>query len=157
MATKKTEGGDVFDSLESLTKPRDVAWSNWKAWGNQAGEKVSGYIRDVFSRPAEGVYKDQRGITLEQQDGKLINVGIKRLSFILNKTDGLRLGDPLTIELSELKKNGPGLADTKIFSFFGKNLPENEKNPTVLELDNEDQAKVETKVPEDETDTVPFE
>lgn len=148
--TKKQEvaGGnlDVFDDYknDSLTKPRDLAWSNWKAWGEEVGEKVQGYIRDVFFRPAEGAYKDQRGITLEQKDGKLINVGIKRLSFILNKTDGLRLGDPLTIELTELIPN-KGLNDTKVFSFYGKNLPENAGNKTVFQLDEEDYVRGGTK------------
>lgn len=139
----KKEEGDVFGDYkkDSLTKPRDLAWTNWAKF-EKVGDKVQGYIRDVFYRQAEGQFKEQRGITLEQTNGELINVGIKRISFILNKTDDLRLGDPLTVELTELKKSGTkGFSATKVFSFFGKNLPENAENKTVLELDKEDMAK----------------
>lgn len=151
MTKEKIEG--AFDNYkdQSLTKPRDTAWGNWKSWEEKVGDKVQGWIRDVFFRPAEGKYQAQRGITLEQPNGTLVNVGIKRLPFVLNKTDDLRIGDPLTIELTELKKN-KGLSDTKIFSFYGKNLPENSGNKTVLELDNEDQAKGGTKIPESDAD-----
>ncbi len=138
----KKEAGD-FDNYkeDSLTKPRDLAWDNWAKF-EKVGDKVQGYIRDAFYRPAEGLFKEHRGITLEQTDGTLINVGIKRLPFVLDKTDGLKLGDPLTVELVELKKSDTkGFNATKIFGFFGKNLPENETNKTVKQLDDEDKAK----------------
>ena len=150
MATKKTEGEvDVFDSLESTTRPRDVAWGNWKKFEN-AGDKVEGYVRDAFFRAEEktvvnGVeqtlFKAQRGITIEQKDGTLINVGIKRLPFVLSQTDNVRLGDPLRIELSELKPSATkGYSATKIFSFATKALPENAENKTVGELDAYDKS-----------------
>jgi len=138
--TKKIEG-DIFSDYkkDTLTRPRDLAWSNWAKFEN-VGDKSQGYIRDVFYRAAEGKFKEQRGITLEQQDGKMINVGIKRLSFILSQTDDLRIGDPLTVELIELKDPAEkGLSPTKIFGFYGKKLTTEGK--TVLELDTEDQAK----------------
>ncbi len=159
MAKKETQ--DPFDNLESLTKPRDLAWDNWAKF-EKVGDSFSGYIRDVFYRPADGLFKEQRGITLEQKDGSLINVGIKHLPFVLNKTDGLRLGDPLKIELSELKKSDTkGFNATKIFAYYGKNLEENAQNKTVLELENEDMAKGGTKPPvaEEEVkaaDEIPF-
>lgn len=114
---------------------------------DKVGDKVQGYIRDVFYRPAEGVYKPTRGITLETPDGKLVNVAIKRHDFVLEKTDKLRLGDPLTVIFEEeLKAKGPGLNPTKVLGFYGKNLPENEGNKTVLELDLEDMNKPSTRV-----------
>jgi hypothetical protein len=119
---------------DELTKPRDKAWDNWFKF-EKKGDKVQGFIRDAFYRPEEGQYKSQRGITLEQPDGTLVNVGIKRLDFILNKTDDLRIGDPLTIVFAESTPN-KGLSDTKIFEFYGTNLPENAGNPTVKELDS---------------------
>lgn len=121
---------------DTLTKPRDKAWDNW-AKLEKVGDSVQGYIRDVFAREAEGDFKEQRGITLEQPGGELINVGIKRISFVLNKTDDLRLGDPLTIELEkETPHATKGYSAIKIFGFYGKNLPENEGNKTVKELDD---------------------
>lgn len=152
---------------DALTRPRDVAWAEPWAKFEKVGDKVSGYIRDVFYRPAEGQYKEQRGLTLEQPNGKLINVAIKRLPYILDKTDNLRLGDPLVIELTELKPSATkGFNATKIQTFYGTNLPENEKNKTVAELDKEDMAKGGSSQPvnqlvEDEFETidrvVPFE
>lgn len=130
---------------DSLTKPRDLAWSNWMKF-EKVGNKVQGYIADAFFRPAEGIYKDQRGITLRQEDGKFINVGIKRLPFVLDKTDNMRLGDPLTVELVEEKATDKG-NPTKVFAFYGASLPENANNPTVLELDNESHAGGGAKAP----------
>lgn len=141
MAKEKAAGDFDNYKADSLTKPRDLAWDNWAKF-EKVGDKVQGYIRDAFYRPAEGLFKEHRGITLEQTDGTFVNVGIKRLPFVLDKTDGLRLGDPLTVELTELKKSDTkGFNATKIFSFFGKNLPENAGNKTVQFLDDEDRAK----------------
>jgi len=150
-----------FDNYkeQSLTKPRDLAWDNWAKFV-KVGDKVQGYIRDAFYRAEEqkGMvnYKEQRGITLEQPDGKFVNVGIKRLSFILNKTDDMHVGDPLTIELIELKPN-EGADPTKILGFFGTSRVENASNPTVKELDDKDQAIGGTVAPEvDPTDEEAF-
>lgn len=124
----------------SLERPRDTVWG--KPWGKfeQEGDRISGYIRDVFYKAAEGQYKEQRGFTLEQENGELINVTIKREpAFVLEKTNNLRLGDPLVIELTELKKaQTKGYSPAKILSFYGTNLPENAGNKTVKELELED-------------------
>ncbi len=139
----------------ALTKPRDTAWAKPWAKFEKVGDKVAGYIRDVFYRPADGMYKEQRGLTLEQENGELINVAMKRLPFILNKTDDLHLGDPLVIELTDLQKSSTkGFNPTKIQSFFGKVLPENEGKKTVFQLEKEDMEKGGSLAPdgsEDET------
>ncbi len=123
---------------DSLTKPRDIAWENWAKF-EKVGDQVQGYIRDVFYRQGDDVYKDQRGITLEQPTGELINVGIKQIDFITAKTDALRLGDPLTIILEkESPSKTKGYSATKIYAFYGKNLEENKDNKTVKELEAED-------------------
>ena len=126
---------------DALTRPRDLAWSkDWAKFEN-VGDKVQGFIVDVFYRPEDGMFKEQRGFTLKQENGELINVAIKRLPFVNPKTDDLRLGDPLVIELVELKKSATkGYNPTKILAFFGKNLPENAGNKTVKELEAEDMA-----------------
>ncbi len=148
---------------DALTKPRDVAWSNWMQF-KKVGDKVQGFIRDAFYRKAEGLFKEQRGITLEQENGELINVGIKRIEFVLNKTDHLRIGDPLTVVLEkETPSSTKGFSPTKVFAFYGTNLPENAGNKTVLELDNEDQKEGGTEEPsktdefvKEDTETEPF-
>lgn len=146
---KKTASYD-FGSFEkdSLTRPRDKAWSSWVSWdGAEIGAKVQGYIRDAFWRPEEMnedgsvAFRAQRGITLEKVDGTLVNLGIKSLPFVLVMTDNLRIGDPLTVVYEgdgEKKKkswNAP-----KLYGYYGKNLPENAGNPTVKELTDADKA-----------------
>lgn len=123
----------------ALTRPRDEAWARPWAKFEAVGDKVAGYIVDVFYRPAEGMYKEQRGLTLKQENGELINVSLKRLPYLLDKTDNLHLGDPVVIELTELKPSGTkGFNPTKIQSFYGTMLPENAGNKTVKQLDDED-------------------
>lgn len=133
---------------DALQKPRDIAWGNWATF-TKVGDKVQGYIVDAFFRPAKGIYKDQRAVTLKQEDGKLVNVSIKRLDFVLRQTDDLRIGDPLTCELTALEDNDKG-QPTKIISYYGANLPENASNKTVKELDLEDQGKGGTVEPSPE-------
>lgn len=140
MTKEKQEGYD-FNNYQNnaLTKPRDIAWSNDWAKFEKVGDKFQGYIVDVFYRPAQGQYDEQRGFTLKQANGELINLAIKRLPFILPKTDNLRLGDPLTVELVELKPSATkGFSPTKILGYYGVNLPENAGNKTVKELEHED-------------------
>lgn len=153
---KEKSGYDFGNySKDALTKPRDLAWSNWAQF-KKVGDKVQGFIRDAFYRKAEGLFKEQRGITLEQPDGTLINVGIKRIDFVLNKTDHLRLGDPLTVVLEkETPSSTKGFSATKVFAFYGANLPENAGNKTVLELDNEDQNAGGTVPPAEDDDFAP--
>ncbi len=141
----KKEAGGVFENYKehSLTKPRDLAWSNWKSWDNpKVGDQVRGFVRDAFYRPAEGQFKDQRGLTIEQEDGVLINVGIKRLPFILSQTDDLHLGDPFVMELIELKPNATkGFSPTNIFAFYSPPFDGVRGEKTVKQLDDEDRAK----------------
>ncbi len=134
------------------SRPRDLAWTNWAKF-EKVGDKVQGFIRDVFYRPEEGKYKEQRGITLEQEDGTFINVAIKRLSFVLAGTDEARLGDPLTVELVELKEN-KGMSATKIFAYYHPKPSLNPDQKTVKELDAIDMAAGGTVTPEaEEADT----
>jgi len=143
---------------DTLTRPRDKAWGNWKSWkDSDIGDKVQGYIRDAFYRPEERdesgniAFREQRGITIEQTNGELINVGVKSMDFILSATDNLRVGDPLTIELTEIQKPASKARQgAKIFGYFGTNLPENEGNKTVKELTDEDKGQGGSSAPEEE-------
>lgn len=133
---------------DSLTKPRDLAWSNWKKW-ETVGDKVQGYVVDAFYRGADGDFPEQRGLTIKQEDGSMINVGIKRLPFILSKTSFLKLGDPLTIVFEEEQPSSTrGYSPTKIFGYYGTTLPENAGNKTIGELELEDMQLGGTKAPE---------
>lgn len=119
---------------DQLTKPRNLGWSRWGKF-EKVGDAVEGIIRDVFYKKAEGMYQDGRGVTLEQADGTFTNISIKNRDFVLRETDELHLGDPMRMELTELKKSATkGFNATKVFTFFGKTLPENVNNPTVKAL-----------------------
>lgn len=157
-----------FDNYkkDTLTLLRDEAWGNWKSWKDaKIGDKVQGYIVDAFYRPVEGDMKEQRGLTIKQADGVLINVGIKFIDFILKPTDTLRIGDPVTIEFT--KQDQPrtkGQQGAKIFAYYGTNLPENLNNKTVKEMTDADRnlggtvAPVESEVDSGyvNADEVPF-
>lgn len=140
-----------FDNYktDTLTLPRDEAWGNWKSWKeSKVGDKVQGYIVDAFYRPVEGDMKEQRGLTIKQKDGELINVGIKFLDFVLKSTDNLRIGDPVTIEFTQqLQPQTKGQQGAKIFAYYGINLPENAGNKTVKEMTDADRNKGGTSAP----------
>jgi hypothetical protein len=132
---------------DTLTRPRDEAWSNWKSWKDaQEGDTVKGFIADAFYRPEERkadnvtiAFREQRGLTIRQENGELINVGVKYLPFVLSATDNLRVGDPIVVEFTKtLQPQSKGENGAKVFSYFGKNLPENAGNKTVKELTDED-------------------
>lgn len=128
---------------DALTKPRDKAWENWAKF-EKVGDLAQGFIRDVFFRESEGQFAEQRGLTLEQADGTLINVGIKHIDFVLAKTDSLRLNDPITIVFEkEIPATVKGHSPTKQFAFYGKSLPENASQKTVKQLELEDRKLVD--------------
>jgi hypothetical protein len=132
-----------FNNLEARTKPRDKAWENWSKFQN-VGDSYQGFIRDVFFKKGSADFPDQRVLTLEQPDGEFVNVGIKHIDFVLEKTNDLRLGDPVKVVYSKsLPPQIKGHSATKQFEFYGQNMPENATNPTVLELEVIDRKAVE--------------
>lgn len=130
----------------ALSRPKNLAYGNFAKFENP-GDMVEGYIRDVFYIPKKGMFKPARGLTLEQKDGTLVNVQIKRWPSNLEVTDKLRLGDPIRVLFKETKKsNYP--QPMKIFQFFGTNLPETEGQKTVAELDAMDMASQKVEIEE---------
>jgi len=155
---------DKFKEKE-LTKPRDKAWENFAKFEKEGDKKV-GIVRDVFYRPADETFKEQRCFTLEEEDGTLCNVCLKREPyFAIRPTNDVRLGDLLTVELSELRASKTkGYNATKIFSFTAGVDPDGgDDRPTVRELeadDIKDQGVAvvdETEENETEKEDVPFE
>ena len=151
-----------FDKFkkQDLTRPRDKAWDNWGKFEKE-GDKVEGILRDVFYRPAEGQYPEKRGFTLEQEDGKLINVDIKRSPyFAIAPTDNVRIGDFLSMELSELKDMGKGKYAAKIYSFetgVDPDATDRMAQMTVKELEAIDMEAEGVEHKEEETpEEVPF-
>ena len=96
----KQDGAYDFGNYEkdTLTRPRDEAWDNFKSWDKaEIGDLVQGYIRDAFYRPEElnddgsVAFHAQRGITLEQTDGTLVN-GCEVLAAHENNTYKVKCG-----------------------------------------------------------------
>lgn len=145
-----------FKKVE-LTKPRDAAWENFAKF-EKVGDKYEGILRDVFYRPAEGQFKEQRGFTLEQADGVLVNVALKREPyFAIRATNDVHLGDLFSVTLSELRPpKEKGFSPTKIYSFSSGTLPENADKPTVKELELKDMEE-QGVVAEEVTDAKPAE
>lgn len=145
-----------FNTVE-LTKPRDKAWKNFAKF-EKVGDKQTGILRDVFYQKADGQYPERRGFTLEKEDGELVNVAIKRNPyFAIRATNDVRLGDLLSIELTELRApTTKGHSPTKIYAFVAGTLPENANQPTVKELELADMA-ANGITPESPKEEVPFE
>ena len=146
---------DKFKKKE-LTKPRDKAWENFAKFEKQ-GDKKTGIVRDVFYRPADEIYKEQRCFTLEEEDGTLCNVCLKREPyFAIRSTNDVKLGDLLTVELSELRPaKTKGYNPTKIYSFTAGEDPDGgDDRPTVKELEAADMKEqgVVSETSEEETD-----
>lgn len=150
---------------KELTKPRDKAWENFAKFEKEGDKKV-GIVRDVFYRPADETFKEQRCFTLEEEDGTLCNVCLKREPyFAIRPTNDVRLGDLLTVELSELRAaKTKGYNATKIYSFVAGEDPEGgDDRPTVKELEEQDMRDQNAVVEDEDTDSeeekedVPFE
>ncbi len=149
--SEESKKGYDFDNAKSLERPSSKAWGKDWAKFEVVGDFVQGYIRDVLHREEVGKNPEQRVLTLEQPDGELVNVGIKYRDFVIEKTNNLRLGDPLKIVLSELRPSKEsGYDPTKVLDFLGENLEANAGEKTVLELENIDRGlAAEAKAAED--------
>lgn len=89
---------NIFDPNNRLA--RDIAGDNWMKF-NTVGDKVGGIVRDIFEKPEKDQFPAQRCFTLEQEDGSMVNVGLKRTDYILTRTDLIQMGDELGVEFSK--------------------------------------------------------
>lgn len=109
---------DIFDEGNRLA--RDLAGDNWFKF-QAVGDKVGGIVRDIFENPARDQFPAQRCFTLEQEDGVLINVGLKRTNYILTRTDMLQLGDQLGVKFEkEIPPKVKGFNPAKSMVIFTK-------------------------------------
>ena len=140
---------------QDLTKPRDKGWNNFAKF-EQAGDKVTGILRDVFYQPAEDMYPERRGFTLENEKGEFVNVAIKRNPyFAIRATDEVRLGDLLTVELAEKRPaKQKGYKPANIFAFTAGIDPDGGNDrPTVRELEEAEMKELGVAVGNDEDDS----
>ena len=109
---------NIFEEKNRLA--RDLAAENWMKF-NKVGDKVGGIVRDMWEKPRQDKFPAQRCFTLEQQDGKFINVGLKRTDYILIRTDMLQIGDMLGIKFEkEIAPKTKGFDPAKSMVIFTK-------------------------------------
>jgi len=86
MADEKVDNTPVVD-YDSVFKPENALKSNWAKW-DKIGKKVAGKLVKLYEKEGDDVFEAQMIYVLEQADGTLINVGIKRSNTYI--TNGIR-------------------------------------------------------------------
>lgn len=127
MATKKTETNDeadVFSTGETFARDRAEGWFAF----TNVGDKIGGFIRDMFEQPGNGAFQAQRVFTIEKKDGTLWNVGLKRTNYTLTRTDALQIGDELGVIFekeipAKVKGHHPAKSLTFISTKHGDRIP----------------------------------
>ena len=111
---------NIFDEKNRLA--RDLAGENWFKF-TKVGDKVGGVVRDMWEKPQQDQFPPQRCFTLEQQDGKMVNVGLKRSAYILARTDMLQIGDSLGVKYEkDIAPKTKGFSPAKSMVIFTKTL-----------------------------------
>lgn len=82
---------EIFSEANRLGRDRAEGWFKFE----KVGDRVGGTIIDMFEMPARDGYQAQRCFTLETTEGKILNVGLKRTSYTLARTDNLQIGDDI--------------------------------------------------------------
>ncbi len=114
-AAKKSE--DIFSDSNRLARDMAEGWFKFE----EVGDKVGGTIRDIFEMPERDGMQAQRCFTIEQADGVLVNVGLKRTNYILSRTDMLQVGDMLGVKFEkEIPAKSKGHHPAKSMVIFSK-------------------------------------
>lgn len=116
-APKKKESEDIFSDENRLARDLAEGWFKFE----EVGDKVGGTIRDIFEMPERDGMQAQRCFTIEQSDGTLVNVGLKRTNYILSRTDMLQIGDMLGVKFEkEIPAKSKGHHPAKSMVIFSK-------------------------------------
>lgn len=80
--------------MENIFDEKNVPKSNWFKFIN-VGDRVSGEVLEVFIKKSTNeTFGDQRVFVLKQDNGEVINVGIKTSSdYLMSRTNGVEAGD----------------------------------------------------------------
>jgi hypothetical protein len=75
----------------------------------------------MFELPERDGMPAQRCFTLQEKDGELTNVGLKRTSYILSRTDMLQVGDMLGVKFErEIPAKVKGHHPAKSLTIYSK-------------------------------------
>lgn len=116
-AAGKATSSDIFSDENRLARDLAEGWFKFE----EVGDKVGGIIRDIFEMPERDGMQAQRCFTIEQSDGELVNVGLKRTNYILSRTDMLQVGDQLGVRFEkEIPAKSKGHHPAKSMVIFSK-------------------------------------
>lgn len=109
--------GEIFDDQNRLARDMADGWFKFE----KPGDKVGGTIKDMWEQPERDGMPAQRCFTLEENDGSLTNVGLKRTGYILSRTDMLQIGDMLGVKFEkEIPPKKKGFHPAKSLIIFSK-------------------------------------
>lgn len=110
---------------EDLFNPENIPTSNWATF-KTVGDKFSGVVEDIFTKPGADGFRDQKVFALKQEDGSVINVGISvDKTFIIQRTNKVRVGDKLGFEFQkEIPASTKGHHPAKSIIPYVKYTPE---------------------------------
>ena len=122
---------NIFTDANSLARDMATGWFKFA----EVGDKVGGVVRDMWEAEERDGYPAQRCFTLEQEGGGLINVGIKRTSFLVARTDQVQIGDLLGIRFEkEIPPSKKGFHPAKSLIVFTKQNGERRKGEQAKDL-----------------------
>lgn len=107
----------IFEETNRPGRDRAEAWFKFE----HVGDKIGGTICDMFEMPERDGFPAQRCFTLENEEGKILNVGLKKTQYILSRTDMLQIGDKLGVKFEkEIPPKVKGFNPAKSLVIFTK-------------------------------------
>ena len=100
----------MTDKKASIFSEENVPESNWFKFA-KVGDRVNGEVVEVsLKKSTDATFADQRVFLLKQDDGELINVGVKVTSdYLMSRTNQVVPGDMIGFEFKKeipAKKKG---------------------------------------------------
>lgn len=140
-APKKEKATDIFSDENRVARDLAEGWFKFE----EVGDKVGGTIRDIFEMPERDGMQAQRCFTIEQADGVLVNVGLKRTNYILSRTDMLQIGDVLGVKFEkEIPSKNKGYHPAKSMVIFSKLVgPRGNATAATVKVSKTEQAPAE--------------
>ena len=113
---------DIFDD-------KNITASSWFKF-EKVGDKVMGEVVSITDQASTNpIYPDQLVFALKQEDGGIVNVGLKKTStYLMGRTKGIEKGDTVGFKFqSEIPAKTKGYNPAKsIEVYVKKGTPKNE-------------------------------
>lgn len=86
---------------DSIFDEKNIPQSNWFKF-EKVGDRVSGEVVEIGDKPEKDDFPAQRTFVLKQENGDLINVGIKKKrDYLMGRTNRVEVGDTLGFEFKK--------------------------------------------------------